>query len=68
MSLFQRQWNEAIQGRLDVTTRMLGQMKEVKLMGVSEKQHAAVRNLRRLEIATSTKMRQLLVWVIVLCE
>ncbi|EAW08899.1 putative ABC transporter [Aspergillus clavatus NRRL 1] len=53
----QMQWNEAVQTRIDVTARTLGQMKELKLLGLTDKLTTLIQKLRTAEIRISTKYR-----------
>ncbi|RLM01585.1 hypothetical protein CFD26_108938 [Aspergillus turcosus] len=53
----QMQWNEAVQTRIDVTARTLGQMKEIKLLGLTDKLTSLIQKLRTAEIQISTDYR-----------
>jgi len=68
ISNWQRIWNQAIEVRLDITTKMLGQMKEVKLLGLTEQIEAIIRTLRSDEIRKSAKYRKFLVAILIACK
>ncbi|KAF9878698.1 ABC multidrug transporter [Colletotrichum karsti] len=57
----QVQWIEKIQKRLQATTTMLGEMKAVKMLGLSQVMSNNIQNLRGDEIETSKTFRKLLV-------
>ncbi|KAJ5794580.1 ABC transporter [Penicillium paradoxum] len=60
----QMQWNESIQTRIDVTARTLGQMKELKLLGLTDKLTSLIQKLRTAEIQISTKYRMKLMTIL----
>ncbi|RDW58811.1 ABC transporter-3 [Coleophoma cylindrospora] len=64
----QRRWNEAIQTRIDVTNNILGQMKEVKLLGLTEKLGPLVQRLRAIEIQVSAKFRKKLMMILAVSQ
>ena len=68
ISKWQKIWNQAIEVRLNITTKMLGQMKEVKMLGLTEQIEYIIRTLRSEEIQKSTKYRHFLVAIIVACK
>ena len=63
----QRLWIERVEDRLKVTSSMLGDMKAVKLLGLTDKMESILQGLRQVEINTSKVFRKLLVWEIFLC-
>lgn len=62
------QWNEAVQTRIDVTARTLGQMKELKLLGLTDKLTTLIQKLRATEIQISTKYRIKLMMILSICN
>lgn len=64
----QMQWNEAVQTRIDVTARTLGQMKELKLLGLTDKLTTLIQKLRAAEIQISTKYRIKLMTILSICN
>lgn len=63
----QREWVERVEERLKLTSYMLGDMKAVKLLGLSDRMYSMIQKLRELELKTSTKFRKLLLWQLFLC-
>lgn len=57
------QWNRAIQERVGETSRMLSQIKGVKMMGLSNWFHDRLLQLRADELELSTRFRWLLVYI-----
>lgn len=66
--LAQRQWVERVQKRVSVTASMLGDMKTVKLLGLSMVYENTISRLRKVELNTSETFRTLLVWQMNICE
>ncbi|KGO43424.1 ABC transporter, integral membrane type 1 [Penicillium expansum] len=66
LSLYQKDWNAAIQVRLAATADMLGQMREVKFLGLSGFFTAFIQGLRVKELCISHKLRTLLVCITVI--
>ena len=64
----QRTWVERVEARLKVTSFALERIKEVKMLGLSEKLVSIIRGLREAEIAASAMFRKLLIIRVVLCE
>lgn len=64
----QMRWIEKIQGRLRVTTTVLGEMKAVKMLGLTKVMESTIQQLRQDEINTSKSFRKLLVTTILLCK
>ena len=64
----QRSWIERIQERLRLTSSMLGDMKAVKTLGLSDKMFSIVQGMRMMEIETSERFRKLLIWQLILCK
>lgn len=60
----QRTWVERVEKRVAVTAGMLGDMKAVKMLGLSNVLKSMVLHLRELELKTSEKFRSLLVYQI----
>ncbi|EFX02174.1 ABC multidrug transporter [Grosmannia clavigera kw1407] len=56
----QEMWMEGIQTRVDVTARMLGAMKSVKMLGFSGRMERDVQTLRVAEMDASTMFRKLI--------
>ncbi|KAG5781567.1 hypothetical protein H9Q73_004760 [Fusarium xylarioides] len=58
----QKRWVRGIQTRIDVTASMLGSMKEVKMLGLTDVLNNMVQNLRVNELDLSKKFRKLMCW------
>lgn len=56
-------WNQAIQERVGTTSTMLGHIKGIKMMGLTEFIHRLVRNMRIDELKLSVKFRWLLIYL-----
>ncbi|OQE44692.1 hypothetical protein PENCOP_c002G03156 [Penicillium coprophilum] len=65
-STAQRSWVEKVEDRLRMTSLALEKIKEVKMLGLSEKISSIIRGLRHAEVATSTVFRKLLIVRVVL--
>lgn len=63
----QRSWIEKIETRLRLTSSMLGDMKAVKTLGMSDEMFSIIQAMRLDEIKTSHRFRKLLVWQILIC-
>jgi len=55
-------WNRAIQKRVAVTSSTLGQMKGIKIMGLTDCLSSAIQNQRVTELELSKQFRMLIVW------
>jgi ATP-binding cassette, subfamily C (CFTR/MRP), member 1 len=64
----QKAWMEAIQSRVDVTSKMLESMKGVKMLGLTPTISSLIRGLRRHEITLSLKSRRLVATCITLAN
>lgn len=64
----QRRWIEKVEERLRVTSAFLGDMKAVKMLGLSPTMSNIIQRLRIDEIKTSKAYRKLLVTMILLCK
>ena len=64
----QKLWMEAIQSRINVTSKMLESMKGIKMLGLTPIMTTLVQNLRSNEITLSLKSRRLLATVITLAN
>ena len=60
----QRTWVERVEKRVAVTASMLGDMKAVKMLGLSRILETIILRLRVAEMKTSSKFRGLFVWQI----
>lgn len=60
----QKAWNERVEKRVAVTANMLGDMKAVKMLGLSSVFSIIINDLRKVEIRTSEKFRYLQLWQI----
>ncbi|KAI0201172.1 P-loop containing nucleoside triphosphate hydrolase protein [Astrocystis sublimbata] len=58
LSKSQKLWLEAIQARINFTSEILGSMKNVKMLGLTEQMANLIKGLRNDEIAKSKKFRQ----------
>ncbi|MCJ1392591.1 hypothetical protein MMC18_005461 [Xylographa bjoerkii] len=57
----QKIWLEAIEARVDATSRMLGSMKGVKMRGLTKKLFSIIQGMKEDEIKKSQKFRELLI-------
>lgn len=64
----QKTWLEKIAKRLEATSSMLGDMKAVKMLGLSSILEKIVSQLRYDEVQASQRFRYLILWEIVLCR
>jgi len=64
----QRLWIERVEERLKITSSMLGDMKAVKMLGLTDKMESIIQGLRQVEIETSKVFRKILIWQIFLCK
>jgi ATP-binding cassette subfamily C (CFTR/MRP) protein 1 len=62
----QAAWSECVQKRIAVTSGMLGNMKAVQMLGMTDILEKAITELRELELRTSERFRALLIWQILL--
>jgi ATP-binding cassette subfamily C (CFTR/MRP) protein 1 len=63
----QRIWVAAIQRRVGITSSMLGSMKSVKMMGLSDNLFDTLHNLRIRELDLMKKFRVMFLWRLLLC-
>ena len=63
----QAQWVKALQRRVGITSSMLGSMKSVKMMGLSNKLFATLDDHRIQEINLSKNFRVMSLWRLFLC-
>lgn len=68
LSKAQRRWIEKVQERLRVTSAVLGDMKPVKMQGLSGTLLPVIQGLRIDEINTSQSYRKFLVAILLLCK
>lgn len=61
-------WKAAIQRRVAMASDMLGQMKGIKMIGLTAFFHSLVRTLRLDEIKISYRFRRLLAGIMILCK
>jgi len=64
----QREWVQAIQRRVGMTSSMLGSMKSVKMMGLSGSLFDTLQNQRVRELDLSKYFRIMGMWRMILCE
>lgn len=64
----QAQWVKAIQRRVGITSSMLGSMKSVKMMGLSDKLFDTLDSHRIRELNFSKQFRMMSLWRLLLCE
>ena len=64
----QRIWVAAIQRRVGITSSMLGSMKSVKMMGLSDNLFDTLHNLRVRELDLMKKFRVMFLWRLLLSE
>jgi hypothetical protein len=56
-------WNAKVQKRVSTTSSVLGQIKAVKMMGLSTRVNQLVQSLRVEEIESSKAFRMFFVWI-----
>jgi ATP-binding cassette subfamily C (CFTR/MRP) protein 1 len=61
-------WNKGIQERVSLTSSILGSMKEVKLLGLTDRWARDIQARRVEELELSKKARILSVYRLVICE
>ncbi|KAG6041161.1 hypothetical protein E4U41_005799 [Claviceps citrina] len=59
----QRDWNEAIQARVSATSSVLGQIKGIKMLGLSDYMSQIISGFRMVELGKSQKSRTVIAWV-----
>ena len=59
MTARQKLWLEAVQRRVNFTANVLSHMKQVKMLGLSDKMQQIIRKSRNAEIDRSKKYRRL---------
>lgn len=64
----QREWLGACQDRLSHTSSILGNLKGVKLLGLSSRSIQDLCRLRETELNVSLHFRRLLVWIVGFCK
>lgn len=64
----QSQWIERVQKRLATTSSMLGDIKALQMLGLSDVLSSIVTKLREIEVRTSLRYRKLVLWQVVICE
>ncbi len=64
----QAQWVKAIQKRVGITSSMLGSMKSVKMMGLSDNMFETLDGYRSRELNLSKRFRWMSLWRMLLCE
>jgi hypothetical protein len=64
----QKIWTRAIQQRVGMTSSMLGSMKSVKMMGLSNILFDIIQNHRVRELELSKQYRVMSLWRVLLCE
>ena len=61
-------WIERVQERLRATSSMLGDMKTIKMLGLTPVMSVVIQNLRQTEITFSERYRKLLIVKLLLCK
>lgn len=61
-------WLEAIQNRVNFTSEVLGSMKSVKMLGLTEKLGSIMQAKRVTELELSKKFRRLSSSLVLICE
>ncbi|KAL1981835.1 hypothetical protein VTN96DRAFT_2080 [Rasamsonia emersonii] len=61
----QKQWNKRVEKRLAVTSSMLGDMKAVKMLGLTDILFTLISKFRKIELKTSERFRKLIIWQVV---
>lgn len=57
------EWNAQVQKRVATTSSMLGQIKGIKMMGLSNRISSLIQSLRIIELDTSKAFRMFFVWI-----
>ncbi len=68
MGARQRQWLEAIEKRVKVTSDMLSSMKEVRMAGLQSRMKLELQRLRAKEVEDSRAYKNALVVIVTLCK
>ena len=68
MGARQKLWVESVQRRVAITSSMLGSMKSVKMMGLSDTMSSTIQGQRIRELDLSKKLRILSVWRESICR
>jgi hypothetical protein len=63
-----KDWNQAVQKRVSITSSVLGFMKEVKTLGLCGSWIAQIQSLREEELNLSKKFRMMIVWMNLICK
>ena len=61
-------WIEKVQERLRATSSMLGDMKAIKMLGLTPVMSVVIQNLRKTEVTSSERYRKLLIVKLLLCK
>ena len=61
-------WIEKVQERLRATSSMLGDMKAIKMLGLTPVMSVVNQNLRKTEVTSSERYRKLLIVKLLLCK
>lgn len=64
----QKAWVQQIEKRLAVTSSVLGDMKAVKMLGLTDVLYSIISVLRKVELKTSTKLRKLILLQVAICK
>jgi hypothetical protein len=65
---YQKSWIEKVEERLSVTSSILGDMRAIKMLGLSDKLFNIIDRLRQAEISESVKFRRMLISQIFFCK
>ena len=64
----QKRWIEKVETRLSVTSSMLGDIKAVKMLGLTDKLFDIIHRLQWVEIETSKRFRKIFIGQVFFCE
>jgi hypothetical protein len=65
---YQKSWIEKVEERLSVTSSIIGDMRAIKMLGLSDKLFNIIDRLRQAEITESVKFRRMLISQIFFCK
>jgi hypothetical protein len=64
----QKRWIEKVEKRLSITSSMLGNMKAVKMLGLTDKMFEIVHHLQWIEVETSRQFRKVFIVEVFFCK
>ena len=64
----QKRWIERVEKRLSVISSMLGDIKAVKMLGLTDKMFDIIDRLQRIEVKTSMRFRKIFIAQVFFCK